>query len=127
MVVEQDAKTTKLSAQLAQLESSLGTLGQSVNKLRAAQTRTTLDGTTGLPLHDAQWLQQQSPKAYTVQLLTADTPAELTQLITRHAATLADAGLAYTRTERNGQDRYNLFYGVFAHAAAHAQVTKRTG
>lgn len=117
VVVEQDAKTTKLSAQLAQLESSLGTLGQSVNKLRAAQTRTTLDGTTGLPLHDAQWLQRQSPTAYTVQLLTADTPAELTQLITRHAATLADAGLAYTRTERNGQDRYNLFYGVFAHAA----------
>ena len=113
VVIEQDAKTAKLSGQLAQLENNLKAIGQSVSTLRAAQTRTTLNASTGLPMHDAQWLLQQSPKAFTVQLLGADNPADLTQFIARHAAALGDAELAYTRTEREGQVRFNLFYGVF--------------
>lgn len=117
VVVEQDAKTAKLSGQLAQLESNLSAMGQSVNKLRAAQTQTALNAATGLPVHDAQWLLAQSPKAYTVQLLGADDPADLTRFINRHAAELGDAGLAYTHTQREGHERYNLFYGVFADAA----------
>lgn len=117
VVVEQDAKTTQLSGQLAQLENSVSAMGQSVNKLRAAQTRTALNAATGLPVQDAQWLLQQSPKAFTVQLLGADDPAALSRFIARHAAELGDAGLAYTLTQRNGNERYNLFYGVFSDAA----------
>lgn len=116
VVVEQDAKANMLSKQLAQLESKLNTVGQSVNTLRAAQTRSALNAATGLPLHDAQWLLAQSPKAYTVQLLDADDPASLTRFITRHAAELGGAGLAYTHTQRDGRERYNLFYGVYGDA-----------
>ena len=116
VVVEQDAKTAKLSTQLAQLESKLSTVGQAVNTLRAAQIQTTLNAATGLPVRDAQWLLQQSPTGFTIQLLAANDPAALRSFIARHATELGNAGLAYALTQRDGRERYNLFYGTFANA-----------
>ena len=116
VVVEHDAKTTQLASQLAQLQRSVGAMGQSVNQLRAAQTQRTLNAATGLPVHDAQWLLQQNPKGFTIQLLAVNDPAPLQRFIARHAAELGDASMAYTLTQRDGTQRYNLFYGTFANA-----------
>lgn len=117
VAIEQDAKTAQLAGTVAQLQRELHTVGQSVHTLRAAQTRAALDTSTGLPLHDNLWLQQQSPKAYTVQLLGTPNAADLARFVSHHAGELGNFDLAYARTQRKHADHYHLFYGVFASAA----------
>lgn len=109
----QHSEMGQLAGQVAELESQLNSLGNTVQNLRAGQTAATLRHNGGLPAHDGAWLLAQNPKAFTVQLLGAPDPSTMARIIAQYSAQLGDNGLAYAVTQRNQRDRYNLFYGLF--------------
>lgn len=113
----QETKISALSDQVVQLENSYNDLGKSVQTLRAATLAAATGDTSSFPLHDSRWLLAQNPKAYTVQLLSADDPAEMTKFIASSEGQFAEIGLAYSVTQREARERYNLFYGIFDDAA----------
>ncbi len=114
--VAQHKQMGQMAGQVAELESQLNSLGNAVQNLRAGQTAATLRSTGGLPPHDGAWLLQQSPKAFTVQLLGAPDPSTMARLIAGYGKQLGENGLAYAVTQRDQRDRYNLFYGIFGTA-----------
>ncbi len=109
----QHSEMGQLAGQVAELESQLNSLGNTVQNLRAGQTAATLRHNGGLPAHDGAWLLAQNPKAFTVQLLGAPDPSTMARIIAQYSAQLGENGLAYAVTQRNQRDRYNLFYGLF--------------
>lgn len=113
----QETKISALSDQVVQLENSYNDLGKSVQTLRAATLAAATGDTSSFPAHDSRWLLAQNPKAYTVQLLSAEDPAEMTKFIASSEGQFAEIGLAYTVTQREARERYNLFYGIFDDAA----------
>lgn len=113
----QETKISALSDQVIQLENSYNDLGKSVQTLRAATLAAATGDTSSFPAHDGRWLLAQNPKAYTVQLLSAEDPAEMTKFIASSEGQFAEIGLAYTVTQREARERYNLFYGIFDDAA----------
>ena len=64
-------------------------------------------------LHDSRWLLQQNPKAYTVQLVTSPSEADMARFIDRNVDQLALDSLAFSVTGHDQRARYNLFFGVF--------------
>ena len=65
-------------------------------------------------LHDSQWLLRQNPKAYTVQLVSSPGQADMARFINRNIEQLALDSLAFSVSERDQRESYNLFFGVFA-------------
>lgn len=111
--VAQQDQMGHMAGQVAELESQLNSLGNTVQNLRAGQTAATLRSNGGLPAHDGAWLLQQNPKAFTVQLLGAPDPSTMARIIAGYGQQLGENGLAYAVTQRDQRDRYNLFYGMF--------------
>lgn len=109
----QETKISALSDQVVHLENSYNDLGKSVQTLRAATLAAAVGDPDSFPAHDSRWLLAQNPKAYTVQLLSAEDPAEMTKFIASSEGQFAEIGLAYTVTQREARERYNLFYGIF--------------
>ncbi len=104
---QQQARIDQVSGKVSGLEKSLGDLRATVRKL-------------GMPsaagagvLHDSRWLLQQNPKAYTVQLVTSPSQADMARFIDRNVEQLALPSLAFSVTEHDQRERYNLFFGVF--------------
>jgi septal ring-binding cell division protein DamX len=64
-------------------------------------------------VHDSQWLLQQNPKAYTVQLVMSPSQADMARFIDRNMEQLALNSLAFSVTEHDQREHYNLFFGVF--------------
>jgi DamX protein len=64
-------------------------------------------------VRDGQWLLQQNPRAYTVQLVASPSESDLARFIERNADRLALDSLAISVTEQGQRDRYNLYFGVF--------------
>lgn len=93
----------------------MGLLGAKVDSATLQALSASLQG---LQLQDDQWVLQQDPKAFTVQLIGVNNPQEMTTFARQNADQLASAPLSYTVTQPGGQYRYNLFYGVFASADA---------
>jgi DamX protein len=61
----------------------------------------------------ASWILQQNPKAYTVQLVMSPSQADMARFIDRNVEQLALGSLAFSVTERDQRQQYNLFFGVF--------------
>jgi hypothetical protein len=66
-------------------------------------------------LADAAWILSQPANAYSLQLLSAATPASLQQFCRRHRIC---HNSAYYRSEVNGKTLYRLLYGSYASSAA---------
>lgn len=115
--VEQDGKIVQLSGQVESLERSVTGLTHSLHTLRGLVLDTSVQAgvvpPTGRPLLDRQWLLQQSPKAFTVQLVGVGSREDLRSYLAQYGGALDDKSLAFTVTQRDQKDRYNLFYGVF--------------
>jgi hypothetical protein len=105
---QQQARIDQVSGKVSGLEKSLGDLRATVRKLR------TQGAATGAAvLHDSRWLLQQNPKAYTVQLVTSPSEADMARFIDRNVDQLALDSLAFSVTGHDQRARYNLFFGVF--------------
>jgi hypothetical protein len=109
VVAQQQAALEQVSGQVADLEKSLNDLRAAVRKMRAPV------GGSGV-LHDSQWLLRQNPKAFTVQLLTSPSQADMARFIDQNVNQLALNSLAFS-VGNNQRERYNLFFGVFNTAA----------
>lgn len=114
---EQDGKIVQTSGQVEALERRVTGLTHSLLALRGmvldASVQAGVVLPSGRPLLDRQWLLQQSPKAFTVQLVGVGSREEMRSYLAQYAASLDDKSLAFTVTQRDQRDRYNLFYGVF--------------
>jgi len=114
---EQDGKIVQLSGQVASLERSVAGLTHSLHTLRGMVLDTRVQAgvvlPSGRPPMDREWLLQQSPKAFTVQLIGVGSREDLRSYLAQYAGALDDKSLAFTVTQRGQRDRYNLFYGVF--------------
>lgn len=95
----------------------LGGLERSLAELRAAVRKLQTQGAGGGVLRDSEWLLRQNPKAYTVQLVTSPSQADMARFIDRNVDQLALDSLAYSVTEGSEGQRYNLFLGVFGTVA----------
>lgn len=104
----QQASIEQVSGKVSGIEKSLGDLRSAVRKLRM-QKAANASGA----VRDGQWLLQQNPRAYTVQLVASPSEAELARFIERNADRLALDSLAISVTEQGQRDRYNLYFGVF--------------
>jgi len=104
----QQARIDQVSGKVSSLEKSLGDLRVTVRKLRM-QGAVAGAGV----VHDSRWLLQQNPKAYTVQLVTSPSQADMARFIDRNVEQLALDSLAFSVTEQGQRERYNLFFGVF--------------
>ncbi|MBL8391375.1 MAG: hypothetical protein JNN21_05820 [Candidatus Accumulibacter sp.] len=103
---QQQASIDRVGGKLGSLEKSLADLRSTVRKLRA-------QGAGAGVLQDSQWLLQQNPAAYTVQLVTSPSQSDMARFIDRNMAHLALDSLAYSVSEGAQGERYNLFFGVF--------------
>ena len=104
---QQQARIDQVSGKVSGLEKSLGDLRATVRKLG-------MQSAAGAAvLHDSRWLLQQNPKAYTVQLVTSPSQADMARFIDRNVEQLALDSLAFSVTEHDQRERYNLFFGVF--------------
>jgi predicted nucleic acid-binding Zn-ribbon protein len=102
----QQARIDQVSGKVSVLETSLG-------ELRAAMRRARVQGAGSGVVHDGRWLLQQNPKAYTVQLVVSPSQADMARFIDRNVEQLALDSLAFSVTERDQRQHYNLFVGVF--------------
>lgn len=103
----QQASIDQVSNQVSDLEKSLGDLRAAVQKLQ-------VQGIGAGVLHDSQWLLEQNPKAYTVQLVTSPSQADMARFIDRNVKRLALDSLAFSVSEREQRTDYQLFFGVFS-------------
>jgi len=110
----QQASIDQVADKVSGLEKSLTDLRAAVRKLRA-------QGAGAGVLRDSQWLLRQNPKAYTVQLVTSPSQADMARFIDRHVEQLALDSLAFSVTEHDQHQRYNLFFGVF-HSVTQARA-----
>lgn len=114
---EQDGKISQMSGDVESLERSVAGLTKSLHQLRGMVLDTSVQAgvvlPSGRPLLDRQWLLQQSPKAFTVQLVGVGSREDLRSYLAQYAGSVDDKSLAFTVTQRDQRDRYNLFYGVF--------------
>jgi len=106
-VALQQASIDQVTGKVSDLEKSLGDLRAAVRKLR-------LQNAGAGVLHDSQWLLRQNPKAYTVQLVSSPGQADMARFINRNIEQLALDSLAFSVSERDQRESYNLFFGVFA-------------
>ena len=106
--VQQQARIDQVSGKVSSLEKSLGDLRATVRKLRMQGA-----ASGAAALHDSRWLLQQNPKAYTVQLVTSPSQADMARFIDRNVERLALDSLAFSVTGHDQRERYNLFFGVF--------------
>ena len=102
----QQARIDQVSGKVSVLETSLG-------ELRAAMRRMQVQGAGAGVVHDSRWILQQNPKAYTVQLVVSPSQADMARFIDRNVEQLALGSLAFSVTERDQRQQYNLFVGVF--------------
>jgi len=102
----QQARIEQVSGKVAGLEKSLGDLRAAVQKMRVQNAGAAV-------VHDRQWLLRQNPRAYTVQLVVSPSQADMARFIDRNVERLALDSLAFSVSERDQQERYNLFFGVF--------------
>jgi chromosome segregation ATPase len=113
----QESQIGELATGMAALQTSMGELKKTVGKLNSKVDNAAMQAAAGslggAPLPGSQWVRQQNPKAFTVQLAGVGSPAEMAAFIHQNASFLTPAQLSYTVTRPNGQDRYNLFYGIF--------------
>jgi hypothetical protein len=118
----QESQIDQLINGIAALKASMGDLKKSVGKLNTkvddAAMQAAAGSLGGVPLPNTQWVLQQNPKAFTVQLVGVGSPEEMAAFIRQNVEFLTPAQLSYTVSRPNGQDRYNLFYGVYANADA---------
>lgn len=114
---EQEEKISQLSGHVGSLERSVTGLTNSLRELRGMVLDTSVQAGVVLPsgrhLMDRQWLLQQNPKAFTVQLVGVGSLEDMRGYVAQNATALNDKSLSYTVTQRDQRDRYNLFYGVF--------------
>ncbi|KFB74929.1 SPOR domain-containing protein [Candidatus Accumulibacter cognatus] len=103
----QQASIDQVANQVSDLEKSLGDLRAAVQKLQ-------VQGVGAGVLHDSQWLLEQNPKAYTVQLVTSPSQADMARFIDRNVKRLALDSLAFSVSERAQRTDYQLFFGVFS-------------
>lgn len=103
---EQQARIALVTDKVADLEKSLG-------ELRAALANAPALGNGPRVLHDRQWLLQQSPKAYTVQLVLSPSQADMARFVDRNIRHLARSSLAFAATEYQQREHYSLFLGAF--------------
>lgn len=76
---------------------------------------------TDKQLKDANWVIQQDPEHFTLQLLTARQQATIERFISQHQ--LQPEMLAYFYSSRNGKNWHNLIYGEYAdRASANAAI-----
>ena len=113
--VAQGEKIDGISTKVAALNRSVGELKKSIRELqleRAGATTAAAAAATA-PVLDRDWLLQQNPKYFTIQLLGVGSYDEMQGFIQRNREPLQDVSIAYTLTQPDHRDRYNLFYGVF--------------
>ena len=103
---QQQARIDQVSGKVSSLEKSLGDLRAVVRKMRVQSAGSGV-------VHDSQWLLGQNPKAYTVQLVMSPSQADMARFIDRNAEQLALNSLAFSVTEHDQREHYNLFFGVF--------------
>jgi len=103
---QQQARIEQVSGKVSGLEKSLGDLRAAMRKMRVQSAGAAV-------VHDGQWLLQQKPKAYTVQLVMSPSQADMARFIDRNVEHLMLNSLAFSVTEYDQRERYNLFFGVF--------------
>ena len=111
----QGEKIDGVSTNIAALNRSVGELKKSIRELQIERANATANAiaTTNPPVLDRQWLLQQNPKYFTIQLLGVGSYDEMQGFVQRNSEPLKDVSIAYALTQPDHHDRYNLFYGVF--------------
>jgi hypothetical protein len=103
---QQQARIEQVSGKVSGLQKSLGDLRTAMRKMRVQSAGAAV-------VHDGQWLLQQKPNAYTVQLVMSPSQADMARFIDRNVELLMLNSLAFSVTEHDQRERYNLFFGVF--------------
>ena len=67
-----------------------------------------------IPVKDREWIAQQNPEHYSIQLVGVYRERSLINFVNRYADQLTDYPIAFNISEYRGQDWYNLVYGSFA-------------
>lgn len=102
----QQARIEQVSDKLSGLEKSLGELRAAMLKMRGASAGAAV-------IHDSQWLRQQNPRAFTVQLVMSPSQADMARFIERNMDHLKRHSLAFSVTQHDQREHYNLFFGEF--------------
>ena len=105
--------------QISQLSRTVAALRQSLAELSGRVSRANLLPASGLSVDeitvfDGQWVREQPPSHYTVQLAGVGTQEQMTGLIKTNPEHLAQKPLAYTVTQPQEQTRFNVFMGSYA-------------
>lgn len=108
----QQAVSTQQQTALDQVTGQVVGLEKSLNGLRASIRKMGIPVAGSGVLHDSSWLLRQNPKAYTVQLVTSPSQADMSRFIDQNMTHLALDSLAFS-VSSNQRERYNLFFGVF--------------
>jgi chromosome segregation ATPase len=116
-IAQLESTLNALKANVGELRRAVGTLGTRVSNTEAVAL-TQGAHTGGIGIQDANWVLQQSPANFTVQLMGAERPQDMAAFVRQNAALLADASMSYTVTQPQGRSRYNLFYGIFTSSDA---------
>jgi len=104
---------TRFQASIDQVSNQVSDLEKSLGDLRAAVQKLQVQGVGAGVVHDGQWLLAQNPKAYTVQLVTSPSQADMARFIDRNVKRLALDSLAFSVSTRAQRTDYQLFFGVF--------------
>lgn len=112
----QQAIDARQQATIDDVAGKMSGLEKSLADLRAAMRGVRLPGGAAV-LHDGQWLLQQNPAAFTVQLVTSPGEANMAHFIDRHVRQLALSPLAFSLSKGDQRERYSLYYGNFRSVA----------
>jgi septal ring-binding cell division protein DamX len=110
---DQKSQVRKVANQVDRLEETLNAVRASVKSLGIQKSVAVSAAAMGVPLQGKDWILQQSPNAFTVQMLGVFDQGEMNRFVEQHGPQLQGAGLAYSVTQRDQRDRFNVFYGVF--------------
>ena len=133
-IAKNDARITEVSSQMASLSAAeaarktsdalqqgrleqvsdkVSGLEKSLGELRTALRKIGVPSGGAAVVHDSQWLLRQHPKAYTVQLVMSPSRDDMARFIDRNMEHLTLNSLAFSATEHQQREHYNLFFGVF--------------
>jgi hypothetical protein len=112
----QEGQISQLSRTVAALKQNLGEMSERIGRADRALGLVPMGtlSVDGLAVFDGQWVRDQSPLHYTVQLAGTESQAQMMAVVNQHAEFFAPALLAYTVTQPQEQTRFNLFMGSYA-------------
>ncbi len=100
----------------SEIDQTLAALQVRLTSLQARVTPPRINGAIApvLPIQNQDWLARQAPDNYSIQLVGVYREANLATFVNENAVHLRDYPLASNRSQLQGRDWYNLYYGNFS-------------